>query len=265
MGFAIDWEAVQWLWSLKGYPSDPLHADFHRKSLRGARPWAIGGEPYDPAAATARAREQGREFLAATAARLERFAAERGREGLIVFAIDTELLGHWWWEGPAWLEQVLTDAEAHGVELVTLGDALDRHPAEPRELRRSSWGEGKDLRTWDSPEVADLATAARRLELRVLRGARRGARARCGGARRPGAARGAGERLGVSRPPRSGGRLPLAAHHRSRSRAARDARHRRPGHRAPAQPGAGSERQPAARALAGCERIGPPVSGGGSA
>ena len=169
MGFAIDWEAVQWLWSLAGYPSDPLHADFHRKSLRGARPWAIGGEPYDPAAATARAREQGREFLAATAARLERFAAERGREGLIVFAIDTELLGHWWWEGPAWLEQVLADAEAHGVELVTLGDALDRHPAEPRELRRSSWGEGKDLRTWDSPEVADLATAARRLELRVLR------------------------------------------------------------------------------------------------
>ena len=55
------------------------------------------------------------------------------------------------------------------MELVTLGDALDRHPAEPRELRRSSWGEGKDLRTWDSPEVADLATAARRLELRVLR------------------------------------------------------------------------------------------------
>ncbi len=169
VGFAIDWEAVQWLWSLAGYPSDPLHADFHRKSLRGARPWAIGGEPYDPAAATARARKQGREFLAATAARLERFAAERGREGLIVFAIDTELLGHWWWEGPAWLEQVLADAEAHGVELVTLGDALDRHPAEPRELRRSSWGEGKDLRTWDSPEVADLATAARRLELRVLR------------------------------------------------------------------------------------------------
>ena len=169
VGFAIDWEAVQWLWSLKGYPSDPVHADFHRRSLRGARPWAIGGEPYDPAAATARAREQGREFLAATAARLERFAAERRREGLIVFAIDTELLGHWWWEGPAWLEQVLTDAEAHGVELLTLGDALDRHPAEPRELRRSSWGEGKDLRTWDSPEVADLATAARRLELRVLR------------------------------------------------------------------------------------------------
>ena len=37
------------------------------------------------------------------------------------------------------------------------------------ELRRSTWGEGKDLRTWDSPAVADLAWAARGLELRVLR------------------------------------------------------------------------------------------------
>ncbi len=35
----------------------------------------------------------------------------------------------------------------------------------------STWGEGKDLRTWDSPEVADLAWAARRLELRLLRAA----------------------------------------------------------------------------------------------
>ena len=47
VAYAIDWEAVGWLWSLDGYPSDPLHADFHRKSLRGARPWAIGGDPYE--------------------------------------------------------------------------------------------------------------------------------------------------------------------------------------------------------------------------
>ena len=170
VGFAIDWEAVQWLWSLRGYPADPVHADFHRKSLRGARPWSIGGSPYDPDTAAERARAQGREFVAAVADRLERFAAERGRPGLIVFAIDTELLGHWWWEGPAWLEEVLSVAGGHGIDLVTLGEARGRHPAEPRPLRRSSWGEGKDMRTWDSPEVADLATAARRLELRVLRG-----------------------------------------------------------------------------------------------
>src|SRR3954447_8589157 len=31
----IDWEAIQWLWSLSGYPSDPAHAQFAGESLRG--------------------------------------------------------------------------------------------------------------------------------------------------------------------------------------------------------------------------------------
>ena len=168
--FTIDWEAVSWLWSLDGYPADPSFADFHRKSLRGARPWAIDGSPYDPDRAQARARELGREFAASAAERLGRFAAERGRPGLMVFAIDTELLGHWWWEGPAWLDEVLAVAGEHGIDLVTLGAAHARHAGEERVLRRSTWGENKDLRTWDSPAVADMAWAARRLELRVLRG-----------------------------------------------------------------------------------------------
>ncbi|MDX6581711.1 MAG: 1,4-alpha-glucan branching enzyme [Solirubrobacterales bacterium] len=169
VAFTIDWEAVSWLWSLQGYPSDQAHRDFHRQSLRGARPWSIGGGVYDPAAADAAAARQANEFLAAIAERLERFAAERGRRGLVVFAIDTELLGHWWWEGPQWLREVVLRAEGHGVELVTLSQARARHVPEERPLLASTWGEEKDLRTWDSPEVADLAWAARRLELRLLR------------------------------------------------------------------------------------------------
>ena len=172
--FTIDWEAIRWLWSFDGYPSDPAFADFHRKSLRGSRPWRIDGGPYEPEAAEARARELGRDFAAAAAARLERFAAARGRRGLIVFAVDTELLGHWWWEGPAWLEEVLAVASQHGLDLVTLSEAAERHEPESRPLRAASWGEEKDLRTWDSPAVSDLATAARRLELRLLRAMRDG-------------------------------------------------------------------------------------------
>jgi 1,4-alpha-glucan branching enzyme len=164
----IDWEAISWLWSNEGYPSDPVYSDFHRKTMRGARPWSIGGDAYQPAAAAAAARRQGAEFVAAAAARLERFRAQRGRAGVLTFAIDTELLGHWWWEGPTWLEEVLRLAPEQGIELVTLSQAVERHEAEPRPLRPSSWGEGKDLRTWDSPAVADLAWAARRLELRLL-------------------------------------------------------------------------------------------------
>jgi 1,4-alpha-glucan branching enzyme len=169
VALTLDWEAISWLWSLDGYPSDPVHADFHRKSMRGARPWSIGGDAYDPGAAEATARRQGAEFVAAAAERLQLFSDQRGRSGLLTFAVDTELLGHWWWEGPVWLEEVLRLAPEHGIEPVTVSAALERHEPEVRTLRRSSWGEGKDLRTWDSPAVADLAWAARRLELRLLR------------------------------------------------------------------------------------------------
>lgn len=167
--FPIDWEAISWLWSLNGYPSDPCYADFHRKSMRGCRPWAIGGGPYDPAAAADRAREQAREFAAAIAARLLAYRSEAGTPGLITFAIDTELLGHWWWEGPVWLEEALQALPEAGVRPLTLTRAWAEHEAAQLELRRSSWGEGKDLRTWDSSRVADLTWAARGLELRVLR------------------------------------------------------------------------------------------------
>ncbi len=158
IAFPIDWEAIQWLWSWTGYPSDSRYVDFHAKSLRGCRPWSIAGDPYDPEAAAERAREQGRQFAGDVAARLARHREESGRRGLLTFAIDTELLGHWWWEGPNWLQAVLAELPAVGVRPVTLGRALAEHePEQGRELRASTWGEGKDRRTWDSPAVADLA------------------------------------------------------------------------------------------------------------
>jgi 1,4-alpha-glucan branching enzyme len=165
----IDWEAIGWLWSLDGYPSDPAHAQFDGKSLRGMRLWKVGGGAYDPAAAAAAARRQAGEFLAATAARLRRYAGEHGRRGLLVFAIDTELLGHWWSEGPIWLQAVLEGAAAAGVRTLTVPEALAEHEPVERGLAASSWGEDKDFGTWDSPAVADLARGARRLELRLLR------------------------------------------------------------------------------------------------
>ncbi len=165
----IDWEAIQWLWSLQGYPSDPAHAQFAGKSLRGIRIWKIGGGAYDPAAAAAAVSRQAAEFLDSVAARLREFSTAHGRRGLLVFAIDTELLGHWWSEGASWLREVLVGAARAGVRLLTVPQALDEHEPVERPLAASTWGEGKNLRTWDSPAVADLAWGTRRLELRLLR------------------------------------------------------------------------------------------------
>ena len=122
-----------------------------------------------PGGCPAAARRQAAEFLAAVAERLRRFAAERGRRGLLVFAIDTELLGHWWSEGATWLGEVLAGAAEAGVRLLTAPQALAEHEPLARPLAASTWGEEKDLSTWDSPAVADLAWGARRSELRLLR------------------------------------------------------------------------------------------------
>ena len=176
VAFPIDWEAISWVWALDGYPSNPAHAMFSGQSLRGTRIWRVGGGPYDPVAAAAAARAQALEFVEAVGERLGRFAASAGRRGLLVFAVDTELLGHWWSEGPAWLEEVLRQAPRAGVGLVTLPQAMSAHRGEPGALRSGSWGDGKDLRTWDSPAVADLAWGARRSELRLLAALSRGLR-----------------------------------------------------------------------------------------
>jgi 1,4-alpha-glucan branching enzyme len=169
LAFTIDWPAISWLWDMSGYPSWPGYLDFHRLSMNGLRIFRIDGGPYDAEAAANRAAEQAGEFLAAARDRLDGYRRRTGRMGLMTFAIDCELLGHWWSEGPLWLAAVLDRAEEEGVRLVTLDEAAREHGDTAREvpLRASTWGEKKDFHTWDSPAVADLAWAARSLELRV--------------------------------------------------------------------------------------------------
>src|SRR5919108_1427062 len=169
VAFTIDWPTVRLVWSDEGYPSDGTYLEYHRLSANGIRLWSISGAPYDPAAAAKRAAEHAASFLAAVRDRLERHRGDRGRRGLCVFAIDTELLGHWWAEGPIWLREVVRGAELDGVRLLTLPQALRTHEPEDRPAREASWGEGKSLETWDSTSVADLVWAARRSELRLLR------------------------------------------------------------------------------------------------
>jgi 1,4-alpha-glucan branching enzyme len=166
--FTIDWPTVELVWSRQGYPSDPGHLEYHRLSANGMRLWSISGEPHDAEAAAARAAEQAREFLGSVRDRLARHRERSGARGLCVFAVDTELLGHWWAEGPAWLAELVRGAAGQGVRLLTLSEALAEHEAQPRPAGESSWGEGKGLETWDSPGISDLTWGARRLELRML-------------------------------------------------------------------------------------------------
>jgi len=165
----LDWETVRLVWDDEhGYPTDPVYRDYHGRTIHDLRPWNNGGGPYDHAAALARARAHAREFVERVLARLGAYRSERSRAGLVCCALDAELLGHWWYEGVAWLRFVLEAAEREGLELVTLPDALGRFEAVERALTPSSWGTPKDLSTWEGPRVAELAFAARAAELRAV-------------------------------------------------------------------------------------------------
>jgi 1,4-alpha-glucan branching enzyme len=168
MAVPIDWRTVELVWGDRGYPQDAVYRDYHHQTLNGMRAWSNGGQPYDAALAADAAKRHAGDFVAAVAARLRRFRAERGRRGLLVFAVDTELLGHWWYEGLWWLDEVLDQAPAAGIALATLPAALESHDAVERPLVASTWGEGKDMRTWDSPEVARYADLQRAAELRLV-------------------------------------------------------------------------------------------------
>jgi 1,4-alpha-glucan branching enzyme len=132
------------------------------------RAWANGGRPYERDAAHARAREHARHFVEQVISRAAAYRAARGRPALVVCALDTELLGHWWYEGPVWLDAVIAEAERGGLALATLPDALARHEPRRADVLESTWGNGKDLHTWDSPPVADVVWTARESELALL-------------------------------------------------------------------------------------------------
>ena len=165
--FTIDWPAISWLWDMKGYPSWPGYLDFHRLSMNGMRIFGINGEAYDSEAAAETARSQAASFLDSVASRLAEYRERTGEVGTLVFAVDCELLGHWWTEGPQWLEAVLAGAADAGVGLRRL-DRNRSGPVRQAELKSGTWGEDKDFHTWDSPPVADMAWGARQLELRVI-------------------------------------------------------------------------------------------------
>jgi 1,4-alpha-glucan branching enzyme len=178
----IDRATIALVWSAAGYPAHGTYRDYHHHTIHHHQPWANDGGAYDHARALALAREHAADFVARTAARLRRDGEGLPGGGLAVCALDTELLGHWWYEGLAWLGAVVEECARQGLALVRLDDALERRePArveDAGEWGASTWGEGGNLSTWSGPAVADIAFATRAAELGVVRaGPRAGAAA----------------------------------------------------------------------------------------
>ncbi|HTR73215.1 MAG TPA: 1,4-alpha-glucan branching protein domain-containing protein [Solirubrobacteraceae bacterium] len=180
--YPIDRATVALVWSDGGYPADGLYRDYHRHTVHHHNPWRNDGEEYDREAALARARAHAADFVARTRERLSRDGKGQPGGGLVVCALDTELLGHWWYEGLVWLRAVIEESAGQGLELVRLDEAAERFEPAPAAadagLGVTSWGEGGGLSTWSGPAVADLAFATRSAELRTVAAATRGAAGR---------------------------------------------------------------------------------------
>jgi 1,4-alpha-glucan branching enzyme len=98
------------------------------------------------------------DFVETVGTRLDALRERHGRPALTVAAFDTELFGHWWHEGPAWLAAVLRALPEAGVRVTTLRGAL-ADPGlvgEPVALPESSWGSGKDWHVWEVPDLLAL-------------------------------------------------------------------------------------------------------------
>jgi 1,4-alpha-glucan branching enzyme len=167
----IDRTAIELVWSDGGYPSGGAYRDSHRRTVHHHHPWANDGAVYDRDRAREQATADARDFVARIAARVD-------GGGLSVCALDTELLGHHWYEGLDWLVAVLDAAPGVGLEIAGLDAALrdTATVAAPEDLPATSWGTPRTLWTWDGPQVAELAFATRAAELRtVAAGVRDGA------------------------------------------------------------------------------------------
>jgi 1,4-alpha-glucan branching enzyme len=161
----IDRSVVELAWSRGGYPSAAAYRDSHRKTAYEHKPWRNDGAVYEPLAAREQARADAADFV-------ERIAARIADGGLCVCALDTELLGHWWYEGVEWLRCVVEACRDRGVPLVHLDDALEDADSAPGgDLPVTTWGRDRDLSTWSGPPVAALAWGARAAELRAVAGA----------------------------------------------------------------------------------------------
>src|SRR5207249_3886457 len=159
IAFIRDPRTTLQVWSRDhGYPGEYAYLEFHKKHFPGGlRFWRITDSrgdfgtkiPYDPKLAAEKAGLQAAHFVALVRETGETATKADGQPSLICSPYDSELFGHWWFEGPMWLEHVARDMVRAGVTPVTLAEALERVP--PRatlSLPEGSWGEGGDHRVW---------------------------------------------------------------------------------------------------------------------
>ncbi|XXF75560.1 DUF1957 domain-containing protein [Myxococcaceae bacterium GXIMD 01537] len=179
--YARDPESSQQVWSAEtGYPGDPAYREFYRDigwdlDLDYVRPYiqptgerkntgfkyhritgkTLDKQPYEPGLARERAAVHARDFLLNREKQFESLAARMGsRAPVVVAPYDAELFGHWWFEGPQFLDFFIREAAKapRRFRLASASDDLRAHPEnQVATPPLSSWGAGGYAGMWLDP------------------------------------------------------------------------------------------------------------------
>ncbi len=175
--FGRDPDCSRQVWSAtEGYPGDYDYREFYRdighdldydyirpyilssgvRVATGIKYHRITGkgnhkEPYMPELAERKAELQAEHFVHERVRQFVRLEGLMDRKPLIVAPYDAELFGHWWFEGPRWLDHVIRKVASHrdAIQLVTLSEYMDEYPVNQTATPcMSSWGEKGFNEVW---------------------------------------------------------------------------------------------------------------------
>lgn len=175
--FGRDFDSAKQVWSRnEGYPGDPHYRDFYRdvaydldldyilpylpappqRSFTGIKYHRITGtegekEVYNRAEAIQTAARHAQHFLDARIEQIRNAAAVMDRPPIVLSPYDGELFGHWWFEGPEFIDFFMRKAcfDQQTIKITTPAEYLKEHST--HQIARpssSSWGEEGYWKVW---------------------------------------------------------------------------------------------------------------------
>lgn len=199
--FGRDAESSRQVWSSQeGYPGDPAYRDFYRdigfdldmdyiapyidpigiRINTGIKYYRItdkGAEklPYDRENAMRVAAMHAGNFMFNREKQAEYLCSIMDRPPIIIAPYDAELFGHWWYEGPEWINFLIRkiNFEQNSIQMISPSDYLSKHPSnQVAEPSFSSWGEGGYSDVWLHKNNEWIYRHLHRMEERMVEVAR---------------------------------------------------------------------------------------------
>jgi 1,4-alpha-glucan branching enzyme len=158
--FTRDPETTIQVWSGEhGYPGNGAYLDFHKKHFPGGhRYWRVTSaksdlgekKPYEPDVLNSILYEQSEHFVNLVSDLLQDEIQSGNPAPVVCSPYDGELFGHWWYEGPRWLENVVRNCNKKAdVELLSASEYLQQFPSKDVvNIPEGSWGEGGHHHIW---------------------------------------------------------------------------------------------------------------------